>query len=31
MFSLEVPVPEGLVDHNVWIEDSFIKKDRVIK
>lgn len=31
MFSVEVPVPVGLVDDKIWIEDSFVKKDRVVK
>lgn len=30
MFSVEVPVPVGLVDDKIWIEDSFVKKDRVV-
>ena len=31
MFSVEVPVPVGLVDDKIWIEDHFVKKDRVVK
>lgn len=31
MFSAEVPVPVGLVNDKIWIEDNFVKKDRVVK